>query len=104
VNSSPVFRIFLAKRTWPDAYDALWFPHCASVHTCFTFLRPDLLFLDRDYVILSLFSRAKPFRFWFGPSASYGCLEIPPGAAKKHEWWVGVSLEKYFLPEDELED
>jgi uncharacterized membrane protein (UPF0127 family) len=89
----------MGKRSWPGDYDALWFPYCVSVHTCFTFLKPDLLFLDRNYRILSRAIQAKPFRLWFGPPGTRGCLELPTGTSQRQAWKAGVSLKKYFSPD-----
>jgi hypothetical protein len=94
------FRGLMARGKWPPEYDALWFPRCASVHTFFTFLGPDLLFLDRDYQVLKVYPLAPPWRFWWGPRGTYGCLETRGGEAGKREWRVGTSLKKQLNRED----
>lgn len=86
----------MAKGKWPQEYDALWFPRCGSVHTFFTFLRPDLLFLDSNYKVLSLHPQTPAWRLWWGPRGTSGCLEIPPGEAQRWGWRVGTNLEKLF--------
>jgi len=90
----------MGRGKWPREYDGLWFPRCASVHTFFTFLRPDLLFLNREYRVLSLHPKALPWRFWWGPRGSFGCLELPLGEARKRGWCVGTNLKKHLNHED----
>jgi uncharacterized membrane protein (UPF0127 family) len=71
----------MGRNTWPEAYQGIYFPRCRSVHTFFTFLRPDLLFLDKNNKILRVYSSAKPWLMFFGPAHTFGCLEIPRGTA-----------------------
>ncbi len=87
----------MMKTQWPRSYDALWFPQCASVHSFFTFLKPDLIFLDKDYRVLAIHSQVPAWRFWFGPPGTFGCLEAPAGEAEKRGWKKRTLLEKYFV-------
>jgi uncharacterized membrane protein (UPF0127 family) len=71
----------MGRRQWPASHRGLFFPRCGSVHTFFTFLRPDLLFLDKNNKILRIHPSAKPWLVFFGPIHTYGCLELPQDTA-----------------------
>jgi hypothetical protein len=86
----------MGKQKWPLGYDALWFPRCGSVHTFFTFLRPDILFVDSNGMILSIHTQALPWRVWWGPPGTFGCLEIGPGEVVKRDWRIGTKIEGLF--------
>jgi uncharacterized membrane protein (UPF0127 family) len=73
----------MGKSKWSNGYQALYFPACRSVHTFFTFLRPDLLFLDKNNKILRVYHSAKPWLVFIGPAHTYGCLELPQGTAQQ---------------------
>lgn len=73
----------MGRKDWPVGVRGIHFPHCTAVHTFFTFLRPDLLFLTKNNKILTIFPSAGPWRFFFGPSGSRDCLEIPRGTVRK---------------------
>jgi hypothetical protein len=73
----------MGQTEWPTAHQGIYFPRCGSVHTFFTFLRPDLLFLDKTNKILRVYPSAKPWRVFVGPVHTFGCLEIPRGAAQQ---------------------
>ena len=76
--------IGLQGRTdWPKRYQGVYFPKCSSVHTFFTLLKPDVVFLDKKGKILKIIASAKPWRVFFGPSGSRHCLELPRNRAKK---------------------
>ena len=82
----------MGKQSWPQKLGGLYFPRCASVHTFFTFLRPDVVFTDKNNRILKIIPQAGPWRFWFGPRGSENCLEIPPGLSRKSRLQVGMKL------------
>ncbi len=86
----------MGTRKWPAGYDALWFPQCSAVHTFFTFCRPDLLFLDREYRVLSIHPQTAPWKIILGPMRCFGCLEIGSGEAGKRNWRVGTDLSNIF--------
>jgi uncharacterized membrane protein (UPF0127 family) len=71
----------MGKRKWPEGTRGFYFPECRSVHTFFTFLKPDILFLDKSQKILKIFPSARPWRIFWGPPTSRHCLELPSGAA-----------------------
>ena len=72
----------MGKTKWPAKHQGIYFPRCGSVHTFFTFLRPDLLFLDKTNKILRVYPSAKPWLIFVGPAHTFGCLEIPQGEAQ----------------------
>jgi uncharacterized protein len=71
----------MGRRRWPSRYEGLLFPRCRSIHTFFTFLRPDLVFLDKDEKILKIVPSARPWRVFLGPRGCLHCLELPRGRA-----------------------
>jgi len=72
----------MGRTVWPTGFDGIYFPRCRSVHTFFTFLRPDLLFLDKNHKILRIHFSAKSWLVFVGPMHTYGCLEIPRRASR----------------------
>ncbi len=69
----------MGRTRWPGPWEALCFPNCRAVHTFFTFLKPDILFLDGEKRILRVFEKVGPRKVFWGPSASRYCLELPGG-------------------------
>jgi len=82
----------MGRTAWPGYYDGIYFPKCRSVHTFFTFLRPDLLFLDKNHKILHVYLSAKPWQIFIGPIYTDGCLEIPREAARQWGLKEGVTI------------
>jgi uncharacterized membrane protein (UPF0127 family) len=80
----------MGKGRWPEGCRGLYFPYCSSLHTFFTTLRPDLLFLDKNLKILRIIPKAGPWKAYFGPKGCRHCLELPEGSAKKR----GISSGK----------
>ncbi len=74
---------------WPRERPFLFFPECGSVHTFFTFLRPDIVFTDKNNKILRVVAGAGPWRFFWGPRGTRHCLEAPRGTARAHGWKSG---------------
>jgi len=68
---------------WPPDYDVLVFDRCRSVHTCFTFVRPDLIFLDPEHRVLKGVVKAPPWRIHIGPSRTASVLEVQSGIAPR---------------------
>jgi uncharacterized protein len=83
----------MGKKRWPFRWNGVFFPECRSVHTFFTYLEPDILFLDKRCKILRIFQSAKPWRIWMGPSGSWGCVECPAGTAKRMKWRKGIRFQ-----------
>jgi uncharacterized membrane protein (UPF0127 family) len=74
----------MGKGRWPSGHRGIFFPHCRSVHTFFTFLKPDLIFLDSEYKILKIFPEAGAWRVFAGSRGSAHCLELPAGSIRSH--------------------
>lgn len=79
----------MGRKRWPGACSGIFFPRCRSVHTFFTFLRPDILFLDKTYKIGKIFPSSAPWRVWLGAKDSRHCLELREGAARRLGLKVG---------------
>lgn len=77
---------------WPKTHRGLYFPRCSSVHTFFTFLSPDILFLDKSNKIIKIFHRTKSWRVFWGPVRTFNCLELPNGTARDLDLKVGDLL------------
>jgi uncharacterized membrane protein (UPF0127 family) len=73
--------------------EALWFPDCQSLHTCFMRFSLDLYFLDADHQIISVRESVKPFSFVFQRGAD-SVIELPSGSKKRLK--VGDKLR--FVP------
>lgn len=86
----PRFLGLMGMRNWPPGAKGLFFPHCRSVHTFFTFLKPDLVFMDKTRTILEIVPSAGPWRLFWGPPESEHCLELPRGSCGKLRLKVGM--------------
>ena len=73
----------MGKRKWPAACGGLFFPECRSLHTFFTFLKPDLVFVDKSRKILKIVPSASPWNIFGGPDRCVDCFELPQGLALK---------------------
>lgn len=71
------------RHRWPESHDGLLFPDCAAVHTLFTFLKPDILFLGPGGRVLSVRERVPAWRILSGPRGTRETLEIPGGTARR---------------------
>ena len=78
----------MGRKTWPPRFDALYFPDCRAVHTWFTFVGPDLIFIKADGIIVSIIPRAGAWGF-FGLVSARHCLEARPGFARRRRMRVG---------------
>lgn len=59
--------------------EGLWIPSCPSVHTFFMSFPIDILFTDKNMVVVSLFENIKPWRIIFGGWKSHHTFEIQAG-------------------------
>lgn len=57
-------------------------PRCSVVHTGFMGASIDIVFLDRDGMVVSIVHRARSWRIYGGPRGTHSVLEIPAGHAK----------------------
>jgi uncharacterized protein len=97
-----VARLFglMGRKSWPQAHRGLFFPRCRAVHTFFTFLKPDLVFVDKNKKILRIFPSASPGRVFWGSWECRHCLELPEGTVPELDleigdrvWFEGKSLQ-----------
>ncbi len=73
----------MGKREWPKGWGGLCFPHCRSLHTLFTYLAPDIVFLDKEYKILKIIPAVGSWRVLRGPVGCLHSLELRAGTVKK---------------------
>lgn len=59
--------------------EALILLPCSSIHTCFMTFPIDVLFVDKDAVVLHALGNMKPFRLSPVISRSYMAIELPAG-------------------------
>jgi uncharacterized membrane protein (UPF0127 family) len=71
----------------------LWFPRCTSVHTFFMRAPIDIVFLDRERVVVSLHEKAKPWRMFRGGRGADSVLELSAGFARQRELETGDRLQ-----------
>ena len=83
----------MGKGRWPRGWGGLAFPECRAVHTFFTFLGPDILFVDGRGRILDIFKRAGAWRFFLGSAGSRHCLELPGGFCGENSLEKGDILQ-----------
>ena len=86
-------RGLMFRSAWPGEWSAVHFPRCRSVHTFFTNLRFDLVFLDRGARVTRCVEQTGLFRLYFGPSRTVDTLEMPEGAIRRMDLKVGDRLE-----------
>jgi len=73
----------MGKTKWPKGWGGICFPRCCSLHTFFTYLSPDIVFLDKDRKILKIIPLTGSWRIIWGPAGCRHSLELPGGTAKK---------------------
>lgn len=76
----------------PAAGEGLLITPCNSVHTCFMGSAIDVIFLDRDNVVVKIVSRMKPFRFAMA-LGSLSVLELQAGGAGR----AGIQQGDYLI-------
>ncbi len=81
------------RSSWKGNDDGILFPDCASVHTCFTYLRPDIVFIDREGYVLRVVAKASPWGLFLGPRGTRRVLEVPGGFARRTGMRPGASVQ-----------
>ncbi len=61
------------------AGQAIYFPHCGCVHTCFVRFPLDLVFLDGDLRVLRIDREVRPWRLAVGCRGATGVVELASG-------------------------
>ena len=64
-----------------DPDEALVIPHCTSVHTFGMRFAIDVVFVDRDWRVVKIVHRLRPWRI-SGARHAVAALELPAGAAE----------------------
>jgi uncharacterized membrane protein (UPF0127 family) len=82
----------MGRGKWTLGWDGIYFPKCRYLHTFFTFLKPDILFLDANDRILGIIPSAKAWRFYGGPQGTRACVEVPTRTVAKKCWRQGMIL------------
>jgi uncharacterized membrane protein (UPF0127 family) len=59
--------------------EALYFPGCGCVHTCFVRFPLDLIFLDRELRVLRIARNVRPWRLAVGCTGARGVVETASG-------------------------
>lgn len=68
----------------------LWFPRCASIHTCFMRGNIDVVFLDAENVVVALHPGVRPWRLVNAGSAqARSVLELSTGGISELTLQVG---------------
>jgi len=80
-------------RTNIDGDEAMWFERCSGVHTLGMRVPIDVVFLDRDGVVLDVAAAVKPWRFWVGRSGASTVLELAAGNARRQGITAATKLE-----------
>lgn len=71
----------------------VWFPRCSSVHTFFMREAIDVVFLDKERTVVTLYSEVPPWRVCWGGARADSVLELGPGDARKREVAKGDRIE-----------
>ncbi len=79
-------------RTSVDVSEGLWFDRCAMIHTVGMRAIIDVVFIDGDWRVVNVVSRAEPNRLVRGGAAAVGTIELGPGAAAPDRVAVGDLL------------
>jgi uncharacterized membrane protein (UPF0127 family) len=83
----------MGRRGWGES-DALVLPSCNSVHSCFMRMPIDLVYLDRDGLVLRTVERLRPWRIGPIVRRADSVLELPAGALSLVEVAVGDRIEQ----------
>jgi len=66
---------------------------CRGVHTCFMRFDIDIIFIDRDFVVVGVLEGVRPWKTAIGGSGVEHTLELGSGGADKHSIKVGCSID-----------
>lgn len=84
--------IGLLKHSHLAPNHALWIVPCNSIQTFFMRFSIDVVFLNKDKIIVRLYKSVKPFRLTRIVSQARSVLEMSPGCIDKHQLNVGDQL------------
>ena len=81
----------MGRKTLPPG-EALVFPGENGVHTHFMRFPIDVVFYDRDEVVIEIAHTLRPWRFSAYKRQAAGLIELPAGAARESATQVGDHL------------
>ena len=82
----------LGTKQFPD-FDGLYFPGVNCTHTFFMQYPIDVLFLDKNDIVLKIAEAVKPFRVIWGKENCSAVLEMKAGGAVEKNIKVGDSFQ-----------
>ncbi len=75
-----------------DLNEGLLFEHCALIHTLGMRASIDVVFVDSEWRIVRVLSRASANRFFYGGPRAVSTLELGPGVAARYALAPGDPL------------
>ena len=94
----------LLKRRNLGPEEALWLMPSKGIHTIGMKFPIDVVFLNRDNVVLQAVSGMRPFRVSTVQLRGYSVLELPSGTIKKSQTEAGDRLEISLAETSEIDD
>jgi uncharacterized membrane protein (UPF0127 family) len=94
----------LLKRTNLGPEEALWLMPSKGIHTIGMKFPIDVVFLDKDNVVLGIISGLVPYRITGVRLKGHSVLELPKGTLKKSRTEVGDQLEISLVESSEMDD
>ena len=94
----------LLKRTHHGPEEALWLMPSKGIHTIGMKFPIDVLFLDKNCVILAMVSGMMPYRISGVHLRGFSVLELPSGTIKKSHTEVGDRLEISLVETSAMDD
>ena len=73
----------MGRRSLPEGHSVLITP-CSSVHTFFMRFPIDVIFLDRDNIVVKIVPAMRPWRTALGGRGARSALELDAGAAESN--------------------
>lgn len=82
----------MGRKTLPDN-EAIFFPHCQSIHTFFMRFPIDVVSLGQDGAVLHIRKNLKPWRVTLPEKGTCHTLEVRGGRSEELGITSGVTLE-----------
>ena len=94
----------LLKRTHLGPEEALWLMPSKGIHTIGMKFPIDVVFLNKDFLVLGLISGMEPYRISGVHMRSYSVIELPNGTIKKSRTEIGDQLEISLAESSQIDD
>ncbi len=94
----------LLKRTQLGPEEALWLMPSKGIHTIGMKFPIDVMFLDKNCVVLGLVSGMMPYRISGVQMRGFSVLELPSGTIRKSQSEVGDQLEISLAETSDIDD